>query len=184
VAIVDAYAAPTLLSDAQMYASINDPSHALASSQFSELLAPKFNHADLCGPSGWYGEQTLDVEAVHATAPGAHILFGGAENCFQGDLNAMVRNIVDHHLADVITNSYGDRAGDPFDTESARAATDNTLLMAAGTGISVLFSSGDWEDNFSSPHRCCGSHLSGLEPLGDRGRGNDPQGQLRRQPVR
>jgi subtilase family serine protease len=83
VAIVDADAAPTLLSDAQMYASINDPSHALASSQFSELLAPKFNHADLCGPSGWYGEQTLDVEAVHATAPGAHILFGGAENCNQ-----------------------------------------------------------------------------------------------------
>jgi subtilase family serine protease len=149
VAIVDAYASPTLLSDAQKYASINDPSHPLGNSQFSELLAPKFNFADLCGPSGWYGEQTLDVEAVHATAPGAHILFGGAENCSQGDLNAMVRTIVDGHLADVITNSYGDPAGDLLDSPGTRAATDNTLLMAAGTGISVLFSSGDWEDNFT-----------------------------------
>src|SRR5450755_2705472 len=149
VAIVDAYAAPTLLSDAQTYASINDPSNPLANSQFSEVLAPKFNLADLCGPSGWYGEQTLDVEAVHATAPGAHILFAGAENCSVGDLNAMVRNIVDHHLADVITNSYGDPAGDLIDPASIKAATDNTLLMAAGTGISVLFSSGDWFDNFT-----------------------------------
>jgi len=148
VAIVDAYASPTLFDDAKQYASLNDPSHPLAASQFSEVLAKRFDLSDLCGPSGWYGEQTLDVEAVHATAPGAHILFGGAENCAQGDLNAMVRNIVDHHLANVITNSYGDPAGDVLDTESVRSATDNTLLMAAGTGISVLFSSGDWEDNY------------------------------------
>jgi subtilase family serine protease len=148
VAIVDAYASPTLFADAQKYASINDPSHPLAPSQFSEVLAPKFNFGDLCGQSSWYGEQTLDVEAVHATAPGAHILFGGAENCAQGDLTAMVRHIVDDHLANVITNSYGDPAGDLLDSSSVRAATDNTLLMAAGTGISVLFSSGDWEDNY------------------------------------
>ncbi len=149
VAIIDAYAAPTLLADAQKYASINDPSNPLASSQFSEVLAPVFNHADECGPSGWYGEQTLDVEAVHATAPGAHILFAGAENCAQGDLTAMLRTIVDHHLADVITNSYGDPAGDLLDSAGVRTATDNALLMAAGTGISVLFSSGDWEDNYT-----------------------------------
>jgi subtilase family serine protease len=149
VAIVDAYAAPTLFSDAQKYASINDPSNPLTDSQFSELLAPKFTNSDLCGPSGWYGEQTLDVEAVHATAPGAHILFAGAGSCLDGELNVAVRNIVDHHLADVITNSYGDPAGDLLDPSSVREATDNTLIMAAGTGISVLFSSGDWEDNFT-----------------------------------
>jgi subtilase family serine protease len=149
VAIVDAYAAPTLLADAQKYSSINDPSHPLGDSQFSELLAPKFNHADLCGPSGWYGEQTLDVEAVHAMAPGAHILYAGAENCFQGDLTAAVRAIVDGHMANVITNSYGDPSGDVLDPPSVRAATDNLLLMAAGTGVSVMFSSGDWQDNYT-----------------------------------
>ncbi len=149
VAIIDAYAAPTLLADAQKYASINDPSNPLSSSQFSEVLAPVFTQADQCGPSGWYGEQTLDVEAVHATAPGAHIPFAGAANCNQGDLTTMLRTIVDHHLADVITNSYGDPAGDLLDSEGTRAATDNALLMAAGTGISVLFSSGDWEENYT-----------------------------------
>jgi len=149
VAIIDAYASPTILSDAQTYAQRNDPSHPLLDSQFSQLLPDRFNHADQCGPSGWYGEETLDVEAVHAMAPGAHILFGGAENCFQGDLTAMLRTIVDGHLAQVITNSYGDPAGDVLDTPSLRAATDNVLLMAAGTGVSVLFSSGDWFDNYT-----------------------------------
>jgi len=149
VAIVDAYASPTLLSDAQTYAAKNDPSHPLANSQFSEVLSPTFNHADVCGPSGWYGEQILDVEAVHAMAPGAHIVFAGAENCFTGDLNAAIRRIVDGHLASVITNSYGDPSGDVLDPPSLREATDNLLMMAAGTGVSVLFSSGDWFDNYT-----------------------------------
>ncbi len=149
VAIVDAYVSPTLFADAQKYSSINDPSHTLTNSQFSELLAPTFNHADLCGPSSWYGEQTLDVEAVHAMAPGAHILYAGAENCFDGDTDAMIRAIVDGHMANVVTNSYGDPAGDVLTPPSIREATDNLLMMAAGTGVSVLFSSGDWEDNFT-----------------------------------
>ncbi|MGI8571737.1 MAG: S53 family peptidase [Solirubrobacteraceae bacterium] len=149
VAIVDAYAAPTLFADAQKYSSLNDPSHVLGGSQFSELVAPKMNHADICGPSGWYGEQTLDVEAVHTMAPGAHILYAGAENCFTGDLNATIRAIVDGHMANVITNSYGDPSGDVLDPPSIHEATDNLLMMAAGTGVSVLFSSGDWEDNFT-----------------------------------
>jgi len=61
----------------------------------------------------------------------------------------MLRHIVDHHLADVVTNSYGDPAGDLLDSADVRTATDNALLMAAGTGIRVLFSSGDWEDNYT-----------------------------------
>ncbi len=150
VAVVDAYASPSILSDAQEYASLNDPGHPLASSQFSQQLASTFTDAAACGPSGWYGEETLDVEAVHATAPGAHILFAGARNCNQVELNDAVRGIVDGHLASVITNSYGDNAGDLLDDAGTRAATDNTLLMAAATGVSVLFSSGDGGDEFTT----------------------------------
>src|ERR1035441_10595935 len=150
VAVVDAYASPTILSDAQRYASLNDPSHPLASSQFSQTLASSFSDGTQCGPTGWYGEETLDVEAVHATAPGAQILFAGARNCNQAELNDAVRGIVDGHLASVITNSYGDAAGDLFEDPSSRVATDSTLLMAAGTGVSVLFSSGDGGDEFTS----------------------------------
>jgi subtilase family serine protease len=55
---------------------MNDPSHPLTQGQFSEILANKFKDGSQCtGQSGWYGEQSLDVVAVHATAPGANILF-------------------------------------------------------------------------------------------------------------
>ncbi len=149
VAVIDAYASPTLLQDAQTYAARNDPAHPLLSSQFTQVLAGHFTDADLCGASGWFGEQTLDVEAVHATAPGAHILCMGAENCF-GGLLASLRQVVDGHLAEVVSNSYGENGGDLFDDASIRAAVDNTLIMAAGTGVSVLFSSGDNGDEFTT----------------------------------
>jgi subtilase family serine protease len=150
VAIVDAYASPTLFSDAREFAAINDSGNPLAPSQFSELLSRSFNKTKLCDASGWFGEQTLDVEAVHATAPGAHILFAGAMNCLTPGLNDSLRAIVDGHLASVITNSYGDNAGDLLDSASDRLSTDNILLMADGTGISVLFSSGDSGDEFTT----------------------------------
>lgn len=150
VAVVDAYASPTLLSDAQKFASINDPGHPLADSQFSELLPSSFNQGDLCGASGWFGEQSLDVEAVHGMAPGAHILYAGGRNCGQGDLNSVVRAIVDGHLANVVNNSYGDNGGDILDPPSVKAAVDEVAMMAAGTGVSLLFSSGDNGDEYTT----------------------------------
>ena len=149
VAIVDAYASPTLKADAQQYASMNDPSNPLADSQFSELLPSSYDFADLCGANSWYDEQTLDVEAVHATAPGAHILYVGAENC-AGEMFGADRTIVDGHLANVITNSWLDLGGDVLTDEGTRTMFDNVLMMAAGTGISVLFASGDNGDDFTT----------------------------------
>jgi subtilase family serine protease len=148
VAIVDAYASPTLQQDAQHFATLNDPSNPLGNKQFSQDVAHPFLDANLCGASGWFGEQTLDVEAVHATAPGANILFEGARSCNTPDLNAALARIVDHHQAEVATNSYGDNGGDLVDTPADRASTDDILIMAAGTGVSVLFSSGDSGDEF------------------------------------
>ena len=150
VAIVDAYLSPTLLADGQTYAQRHDPTHPLLGSQFAINQPGGYNLQDACGASGWYGEQTLDVEAVHATAPGANILYTAGSNCAQTGLNEAVARIVDGHLADVITNSYGDNAGDVLDPPSVQEATDNTLLMAAATGISVLFSSGDSGDEFTN----------------------------------
>jgi subtilase family serine protease len=150
VAVIDAYASPTLLHDAQTYAGRNDPAHPLHSSQFSQVLAAHFTQADLCAARGvWFGEQTLDVEAVHAIAPGAHIVYVGAENCL-GDLFTSLRKVIDGHLAEIVTNSWGDYAGDLVDDASIRAEVDNTLIMAAGTGVSVLFSSGDNGDEFTT----------------------------------
>jgi subtilase family serine protease len=150
VAIVDAYLSPTLLSDAQTFAQRHDASHPLSASQFSINQPGGYNMQDLCGASGWYGEQTLDVEAVHGTAPGSNIVYTAGSNCLQTGLNEAVARIVDGHLADVITNSYGDPAGDVLDPPDVKLATDNILLMAAGTGISVLFSSGDFGDEYTT----------------------------------
>ena len=150
VAIVDAYQAPTLYSDARQFAAINDSSNPLAPSQFGTVSANSFNKTKLCDASGWFGEQTLDVEAVHGTAPGANILFAGAKNCLTTGLNDRLRTIVDGHLAAIITNSYGDDAGDLLDSASDRTSTDDILLMADGTGVSVLFSSGDNGDEFTT----------------------------------
>jgi subtilase family serine protease len=148
VAITDAYAAPTIYADASRYAAQNDPSHPLLASQFSQKVPTHFNHSALCeGQNGWWGEETLDVESVHAMAPDADILYMGAKNCLNS-LNDQVRKVVDHHLADVVTDSWADTGGDLLDSASYRAAFDDVLEMAAGTGVTVSFSAGDDGDNY------------------------------------
>jgi len=149
VAIVDAYDSATIRSDATRYFKLNDSGNPFSNAHFTQHDQAPFTQQSLCGASGWLTEQAIDVESVHAMAPGAHILYAGAENCFDGDTNVMIRQIVDGHLATIITNSYGDPAGDVLDPPSIRESTDNLLMMAAGTGVSVLFSSGDWEDNYT-----------------------------------
>ena len=73
VAITDAFDSPRLLSDANTYAS-NRGDAAFAAGQFQDMSVPEcttttgFSCAQLardCGGNGWYGEQNLDVEAVH-----------------------------------------------------------------------------------------------------------------------
>jgi subtilase family serine protease len=149
VAIVDAYVSPTLLSDAQEYSLKNQPSEVLSNSQFSEIVSKSFNEEELCEASGWSGEQTLDVEAVHATAPGANILYMGAKNCLTG-LYKSVQQVVDGHLAQVITDSWGDDGGDLLDSAGSREGFDDILLMAGATGVGVQFSAGDGGDEFTT----------------------------------
>ncbi len=149
VAVVDAYESPTLLSDAQEYERRNQPTQVLTGAQFSTHSSAKFNQTELCEASEWFGEQSLDVEAVHATAPGANILYVGAKNCLN-PLYKSVQEVVDKRLANVITNSWGDNGGDLLDSNGARHAFDNVLLMAADTGITVQFSAGDEGDEFAN----------------------------------
>jgi subtilase family serine protease len=149
VAIVDAYTSPTLLSDAQRYFKLNDPTHPLTSSQFSEIVPSSYNEIHACGANGWFGEQSLDLEAVHSMAPGANILYVGGKNCENGLLDSL-RTIIDGSLAQVITDSWGDDAGDVVDSASDRAAYDHLFMMADATGISVMFSAGDDGDEYTT----------------------------------
>jgi subtilase family serine protease len=148
IAVVDAYDSPTLLSDAQEYFTLNDPSHPLQTSQFFNVEPSNINNVALCGGNGWYPEQALDVESEHTMAPGANIEFVGAQNCLDTGLLSALQTAVTSG-ASVVSDSWGDTLGDLLTDAATKTAFDNTFMMADSTGVSVLFSSGDDGDNFA-----------------------------------
>ncbi|MFP5345462.1 MAG: protease pro-enzyme activation domain-containing protein [Actinomycetes bacterium] len=150
VAIVDAFASPTILKDAQTYARRNDARHPLRTAQFSQSLPASYSFITECGGNSWYGEETLDVEAVHAMAPMANILYVGGSSCQNADLAAAVNTVVDNELADIISNSYGETETDSLTDPVGLVERHQTYLQAAAEGISILFSSGDNGDEIAN----------------------------------
>lgn len=147
VAITDAYASSTMASDATTYAARNGDA-AYSPGQYTEVLASHFTNAGLCDPSGWSGEQTLDVEAVHAMAQGANIRYYGAASCFDDDFLDTLGQVVDEDLAQVVTNSWGDL--DSNETADSIAAYEQVFLQGALEGMSFLYSSGDNGDELAN----------------------------------
>jgi subtilase family serine protease len=146
VAIIDAFASPTILQDANQYSSL----HGLPPVGFRQIVPPGVFNApadDPCDPQGWYGEETLDVEAVHSMAPGANVLYVGGKDCNDESLISAMNKIVDKRQAQIITNSYGD-AGEDVPRGIVRAWND-TFRQAAVEGIGVYFSSGDEGDEIA-----------------------------------
>ena len=155
VAIIDAYASPTILQDVNQW-SRNRGLPTMTPAQLVQVVPPGvYNRPQnpRQDPQGWYGEETLDVESVHGMAPAAKIVFVGAPNNYQ-DLDAAMNHVVDQHLAQIVSNSYG------FSTDLLPAGyvkpLEDTLIQAAIEGIGVYFSSGDAGDEsatngFASP---------------------------------
>jgi subtilase family serine protease len=142
VAIIDAYASPTILQDVNQW-SIRRGLPTMTNGQLVQVVAPGVYgrpQNPRQDPQGWYGEETLDVEAVHGMAPAAKIVYVGAPNNYQ-DLDAAMNHVVDQRLARIVTNSYG------FSTELLPPGyvkpLEDTLIQAAAEGIGVYFSSGD-----------------------------------------
>lgn len=149
VAVVDAFFSGTLYADAAKYAKRHGPA-PLRRGQYKQRIHPpnvSQYPADKCDASGWIGEQSLDVEAVHAMAPGADILYVGARDCQDKNLAKAVNDVVDHHRADIVTNSYGTRGTELSDPPSVARYSHRVAQQAAATGISLLFSSGDEGDS-------------------------------------
>ncbi|MFE3177127.1 protease pro-enzyme activation domain-containing protein [Amycolatopsis sp. NPDC059090] len=144
IAIVDAFASPTIYADAAEYAKRNDPAHPLTKQQFKQHIFPPnpvLEGPDQCDASGWYGEETLDVEAAHGLAPGADILYVGGQDCEDLSLDTALNYVVAGHKADIISNSYGDTGED---IPAAEVKVFNQIsLQAVLEGIGVYFSSGD-----------------------------------------
>ncbi|HEY1961684.1 MAG TPA: S53 family peptidase [Rhizomicrobium sp.] len=143
VAIVDSGASPTIFHDANEY-SKRHGLPALDSSNFTQVVSKGLSHRQNPACGNWNIEETLDVESVHSMAPGAQIVYVGAEDCYDDNTAAAVYKVIDEGLADIITNSYG-FAGEPLSL--AQDNVNNAIyLQAAAEGISVLFSSGDSGD--------------------------------------
>jgi subtilase family serine protease len=137
VAVVDAYLSSTLQQDAQTYAAQNDPDYPLADGQLSIVQAPGTPTPPI---AGWDTEQTLDVEAVHAIAPGAKIVAVVAQSQSDQDLAAAVNLVIDKKLATVVSNSY--------ETQEEMALTQaliwkNLAVQAGLKGVGLYFSSGE-----------------------------------------
>ncbi|WP_419727792.1 S53 family peptidase [Lichenicola sp.] len=142
VAIIDAYASPTLQSDGNHYAA-NHHLPQLTSANFKQIIPAGIydvSASEACGPYGWWTEESLDVAAVHGSAPGANIVYVGARDCGSTLTTALLDTIYNHR-ADIITNSYGNN-GESV-AASDVAMEDQAFMAAAVQGITMLFSSGD-----------------------------------------
>ena len=145
IAIIDAYASPTLAADGNRYAA-NHGLPPLTSANFTQII-PKGIYdlpaADVTNAYGWWGEESLDLAAVHGSAPGASIVYVGASDNGTA-LTVALLNTIYNRQADIITNSYGNNG------ESVSAADvameDQAFMAAAAMGITLLFSSGDSGD--------------------------------------
>lgn len=140
VAIVDAYASPTIKADANQFATVVGD-QPFAAGQFKQYKAGPYTLAgpNECDAAGWYGEETLDVESVHGEAPDANVRYVGAGSCEDSDLANAEALIVDNDLASIVSNSYGE----PASYSTINATYDLIFQVGALEGIGFMFSSGD-----------------------------------------
>jgi subtilase family serine protease len=152
VAIVDAYASPTMEADANQFSTVTGGQRFKAG-QYTQDLSSVWTQTapDECDASGWYGEETLDVESVHGMAPNANVVYVGAASCTDEDLLAALSLIVDNHLASIVTNSWGE----PYDGATLTSTFDQVFQAGAAEGIGFFFSSGD--SGYESPAQDPGS---------------------------
>jgi subtilase family serine protease len=146
VAIVDAYNSPTITADVNAY-SRRTGEPTLAPGQYTDHSAPRKDWTDqkLCGGAvGWHVEQTLDVEAMHGVAPGAHIAFFGAANCDTA-IDTELNRIVQTQAARIVSNSFGFAGEGGLGSEVA--LEHSIFVQGALEGIGFYFSTGDAGDN-------------------------------------
>ncbi len=151
VAITDAYASPTAQSDANTYAAKHGQK-PFAKGQYTEVLPASYQYGyddtvngDQCGEQGWYGEETLDIEAVHATAPGANVKYYASPSCDNTDFVKTLIKVVTDHKADIVTNSWGG-TDESNGSDLLDQVYEATFEQAAACGIGFYFSSGDSGD--------------------------------------
>ena len=147
IAIVDSFGSPTMQADLTTF----DQEYGLPDPPSFQVIQPAGPVTfDPTNPddTGWAGETTLDVEWAHAMAPGANILLvetpvsetegtAGFPEIVQAE-----NYVIDHHLADVISQSFGateQTFPSPFSLLALRSAYVNAFVH----GVTVLAATGD-----------------------------------------
>jgi subtilase family serine protease len=98
--------------------------------------------------AAWALEVSLDVETAHAMAPGANILLVTTPTAetlgVQGfpDMMNAEQYVVDHHLANVISQSFASTE-QAFGSAESLMTLRHAFVSAAANGVTVLGSSGD-----------------------------------------
>jgi subtilase family serine protease len=151
IAVVLDNASPTMLADAnRLFAGQGVP--GFAPGQYTEDFdgdnePASVLQASCSNETPDQPEETLDVETTHIIAPDAHVVYMGT-NC-DGDLQQnfldTMTNIVDGHLADVVTDSFSITEGE-FSPADA-AAWSLTFEQGALEGIGFNFDGGDGGDS-------------------------------------
>src|SRR3954464_4003777 len=167
IAVVDSYGSDTMAHDLHVF----NQAFGLAPMCGEEGVTcragmPKFSQLSLQGSpatkappsksngtgqedkSAWALEVALDVETSHAIAPGANILLVHTPTAetlgVQGfpQMMAAEKYVVEHHLADVISQSFAS-AEDAFGSAKSLQNLRDAFKAAAANGVTVLGSSGD-----------------------------------------
>jgi len=153
IAITGAFFSPTIRQDVAHFShryrldrGHGGHHHGSAGFDYREIAAPGTQRfpKNPAETQSWYIEQALDVEWAHAVAPRANIVYVGAANDARG-LDLALNYAVDHHVADVISNSWG--LPEAFVSRGEIMALNSVFQQAAAQGTGVYFASGDDGDN-------------------------------------
>ena len=147
ILIVDSFGSPTIQNDLQVFdQTFGLPDPSLKVIQPAGAVPPfDSTNSDMVG---WAEETTLDVEYAHAMAPGANIVLAEtpvSETEGTTGLPEMIQSenfAIDHHLADVITQSFGATEA-TFPSVRSILNLRSAYFNALAHRVTVLGSSGD-----------------------------------------
>ncbi|OLZ51698.1 hypothetical protein BS329_15650 [Amycolatopsis coloradensis] len=146
VAATGVYASKTIVADTNRWAA-EVGGTPLAAGQYENNIAPGGLPTNCQGGDGeqaWNFEQTMDVQAIHATAPAAKIIWYASKDCLAYD--GLNRAVADNK-ASIISNSWASSARDNEVSPATRTQFEDIAIQAAVQGQALLFSSGDTGDD-------------------------------------
>jgi subtilase family serine protease len=139
IVVVDAFQSPTLLQDLDL----EDSTFGLPPADLTVIAPQGLTPWDVDNQDmmSWSGEISLDVESIHAYAPGARIILDLAKSDSPADLLAATKYAVDDDLGSVISMSFG--AWEECIPTKLLDEQHGVFVKAVREGISLIASSGD-----------------------------------------